>query len=93
MAMQVNTQEIPAKPGPILIKQTEVLKMCGIKSVNTLAKRISESDFPAPLKIDGVKFWVYVEVHGWIQNRIEEARKAYEAERAHLADANAFAVK
>ena len=88
-----NQQTLPAKPGLILIKQTEVLKLCGIKSVNTLAKRISESDYPPPLKIDGVKFGVYVEVHGWIHNRIGETRNAYEAERAHLTDANAFTVK
>lgn len=92
MVMQIEIA-VPEKIRPVLIKQTEVLKMCGIKSVNTLAKRINESDFPQPLKIDGVKFWVYAEVHAWIQNRIAQAREAYEAERAHLADANAFTVK
>ncbi len=92
MAIQVEIA-VPEKIRPILIKRSEVLKMLGIKSINTLTKRIDESDFPPPLKIDGVNFWVHSEVHGWIQNRIEEARKAYEAERVHLADSNAFTAK
>lgn len=70
-----NQQTLPAKPGPVLIKQKAVLDMCGIRSVNTLKKRIDESGFPPPLKIDGIKFWVLAEVTGWIQNRIDVAAR------------------
>lgn len=85
--MTVKTQiTTPGKVLPILVKQTDVLKMCGIKSNNTLVKRINESGFPAPLKIDGVKFWVYSEVLEWINDRIEQARKAQEAAYSALSN-------
>ena len=74
-----NDVVVPEKIRPILIKQSDVLKMCGIRSHNTLNKRIRELDFPKPLKIDGVKFWVHTEVLEWINDRIEEARKEQEA--------------
>jgi len=78
--MTLKTQiATPGKILPILVKQADVLKMCGIKSNNTLVKRINESGFPAPLKIDGVKFWVHAEVLEWINDRIEQARKSQEA--------------
>ena len=74
-----NNAVVPEKIRPILIKQSDVLKMCGIRSHNTLNKRIQQSDFPKPLKIDGIKFWVHSEVIEWINDRIEDARKEQEA--------------
>lgn len=64
---------------PILIKQSDVLKMCGVRSHNTLNKRIQQSGFPEPLKIDGIKFWVHTEVLEWLDERIKEARKEKKA--------------
>ena len=78
---------------PILIKINEVKKMTGCKSVNTLSKRIENSGFPRPLKIDGVNYWVFTEVYGWIQDRIEQARKKHEVERIYLSDEHAFSSK
>lgn len=75
---------------PILIKVNEVKKMTGCKSVNTLSKRIETAGFPRPLKIDGVNYWVFSEVCGWVQDRIEQARKTNEAERAYLSNEHAF---
>ena len=74
-----NNVVVPEKIRPILIKQSDVLKMCGIRSHNTLNKRIQQSGFPEPLKIDGTKFWVHTEVIEWINDRIEDARKEQEA--------------
>ena len=74
-----NDVVVPEKIRPILIKQSDVLKMCGIRSHNTLNKRIQQSGFPEPLKIDGIKFWVHTEVLEWLDERIEEARKEKKA--------------
>ena len=74
-----NNAVVPEKIRPILIKQSDVLKMCGIRSHNTLNKRIQQSGFPEPLKIVGIKFWVHSEVIEWINDRIEDARKEQEA--------------
>lgn len=88
MAMIVEIA-VPEKIRPVLIKLPEVKKMTGVRSINTLTKRMNESGFPRPLKIDGVNYWIYTEVYLWIQRCIDEARQSTEA----VADLHALTVR
>ena len=47
------------KVPPVNINQKTAMEIAGIKSVNTLKKRIKEGRLPEPTYIDGYRFYNY----------------------------------
>ena len=51
-------------------------------SKSTIYKRISEGSFPAPISLgDRAVGWIDSAVDGWVQERIDDSRKAQRSSR------------
>ena len=61
---------------------TEILRLPAVTSrtglaKSTIYKRISEGSFPAPISLgDRAVGWIDSAVEGWVQERIDDSRKA-----------------
>ena len=59
------------KKEPVLIKLRDVLTMTSMSKAY-IYLLINNSEFPKPVKIGRSSFWVYSEVIGWIESKIDE---------------------
>jgi prophage regulatory protein len=53
----------------------EVIKAVGLCKPTIYAK-ISDGEFPKPIKLGRVSVWLQSEISGWIDERVAEYRKA-----------------